>query len=1116
MTNKIKTHRFFMLVLTLGMAVVVTGIFESCKPRNKSSSLAAGEGDPYLFVGGSCQTSGRWVDAAIQQAEQIKAVINGLRNNPACTAMVNSMDSLVTTTADIGKGPGPDPKGAVAQMFAVSREITAISDYRRIKARYANNGPGTLPMEYNVNIDKMLTDRMFQITGLNQNISDAQDGTSSVRAVTGAEASAMSEAGLVVNQVIDMKARALQTASAGLDVATTVFNNLATDQSCLVGKTPAIGTMAIAGAKLLGAYVGADNGLSAKAGSAIAAYFRFIQNQKFSNAINAINETEFLMSISCLMETTSNNYCAVRDARYLQEDLIPKVGGLKSYWAREENVPDMMTGFKVINQDVPVVADWLRKVVTGVTPRRKSDADYYNSVMGSLNGLQQVLTTALTSIAETKYNFPKDDAQQRASILALARVIQGTFSSAGSKLDSSGTGSLPDFYVMASPDRKQLFDILGMDLPIECDPSKNIDQNKVKDPNTYLEAGGAYTPLASPQAILDRMEGNVKLVFDRMSMQVTAYVRNNLNIDQPNVATDFVTPSASGNASQRLRQIRSYLVSLLIRISNSVKNKTATTEDKSFARLFMDTITRIDRVLDAQLKIDADADQIINDGSLDQFIEDAKAKDSKYNGTGLALDGTGAPQDLKTSIAQKRAKYKDRYGPTGALATAEDKSLYAAMNIKFPGDTQPLSEWFIDQAAYLDYAVESAKKVNNPRIRADRSAQLALGDTPNDVPVMSARDQINTEIYGTLLNAAFDQFDMLRFREAFFINRISKAVYWDLSKQMVMMQQDYLNAQNNPEAIAAYKTKWSGTTQKLMIMMDNFVVDKINGLIPRDQQAAMIDQSKAVAMNQTNLTAMLVFKDPLLKQISRLKSIVEKGHTSDWQIYKDLVEDTIWNPHRAMWNPLKAFAYANLNDPKIRRVVGRSAPGEVLLRSADLVAKYGAQDYMVQPVIDFTDYFSGMIGRHVRPDLYWSPYQWTDKTYFKDDEFGSLATFRGLLCMQTLSFADPTPFAEVCKGANLQSVFEKRSNAPMTDSAASYIMSASVPTLDPDALSLDYDTWMAAYLENKPRNDFNARQFEGRRICAVYDHLRNNNIHMMKLRNISDRQISSALQQNLK
>lgn len=1108
MIKSIKKNRFFVLVFTLGLTTLLIGIMESCKPRKKGSSLESGEGDPYLFVGGSCQTSGRWVDAAIQQAEQIKSVINGLRSNANCKALVDGMDKLVTTTADIGRGPGADPKGAVAQMFAVSREITAISDYRRIKARYASDGPGQLPMEYNVNIDKMLTDRMFQITGLNQNISDAQDGTSPVKAVTGAQASAMSEAGLVVNQVIDMKARALQTASAGLDVATTVFDNLAADQSCLIGKTPAIGTMAIAGAKLLGAYVGADNGLSAKAGNAIAAYFRFIQTQKFTNAINDINETEFLMSISCLMETTSNNYCAVRDARYLQEDLVPKVGGLKSFWVHEENVPDMMTGFKVINQDVPVVADWLRKVVTGVTPRRKSDADYYNSVMGSLNGLQQVLTTALTAIAEARSNFPKEDIQQRTSVLTLASNIQSIFAAAVGKLDSSGTGSLPDFYLMASPYTKQLFDILGMDLPQECDPSKHVNQNEVKDSRTYLEAGGAYTPLASPQAILDRMESNVKLVFDRMSMQVTAYVRNNLNIDQPNVATDFVTPSATGNASQRLRQIRSYLVSLLIRISNSAKNKTATSEDKSFARLFMDTVTRIDRVLDAQLLIDKDADKIIDDGSLDRFLEQEKAKDSKYNGgTSLALDGSNPVQDLKTAIVQKRAKYKDRYS---AVGTAEDKTLYAAMNVVLPGDKQTMADWFVDQAAYLDYAVESAKKVNNPRIRADRNTQLALGDG----------DSVNTEIYGTLLNTAFDQFDMLRFREAFFINRISKAVYWDLSKQLVTMQQDYVKAQNNPAALATYKAKWSGTTQKLMIMMDNFVVDKINGLIPKDLQATMIDQSKATALNQTNLTAMLVFKDPLLKQINRLKSISEKGHTSDWAIYKDLVEETVWNPFRAMWNPVKAFAYANLNDPKIRRVVGRSAPGEVIIRTGDVFSKSGAanvaEDIFVQPVIDFTDYFSGMVGRHVRPDLYWSPYLWTDKTYFKDDEFGSLATFRGLLCMQTLSFADPTPFKDVCKGAVLQSVFEKRSTAQMTDNTANYIMAAPKSPLDPDALSLDYDAWMAEHLKNKSLNDFNARQFEGRRICAVYDHLRNNNIHMMKLRNMSDQQISSALQQNLK
>lgn len=1072
--------RRWMLAFTVAVTTLMT--LQACKPRKKSSLKGEGP-DPYLFIGGACQTSGRWVDAAIQQAEQIKSVITALRDDPKCKSMVNGMDALVANPGEVSDGSTANAKAAVAQMFGVGREINAISQYRRIRNRYAPPGSVGFENEYNVNIDKMLTDRMFQMIGLNTSTADATAPIAGA-AENPQQKSAMTEAGNVVEQVISMKARALRTASTGLDVATTVFNSLGDDEQCLIGKTPQIGSLAIAGAKLLGTYVGADAGLATKAGSAIAAYFKFATNKKFNNAIQGINETEFLLSISCLMETTSANYCAVRDARYLQEDLIPKVGGLKTMWNREENVPDMMTGFKVLNQDVPVVAEWLRKVVTGVIPRRTSDAAYYNSVMGSLNGLQQVLNFALTAIAEKRYNWPKEDAQQRVEILNLARNIQDIFQSAASKLDSSGTGSFPDFYGMASPQLRQLFDILGVEFPNECDPSKHKNQNEVKSPSVYLEAGGSYAPLASPKAILDRMEGNVKGIFDRMSLLVTAYVRNNLNIDQPNVATDFVAPSVTGNALQRIQQIRAYLVMLCTRIAKSVKDKTAKAEDKMFAKLFMDTIMRIDRVLDAQREILDDADKMFESGEFDRFLEDAK----KRKPISLALEDSAVSGDdqgtMFGKLPAKRAKFADRY--RGSLASPEDAAMMKAFEVILDGDNISMADWFIDEAAQLEVSIEVAKSKNNSRIRAAGNTSLGLNT-----------DNLDTSIYSILLNSAFDQFDMLRFREAFFINRISKAVYWDISKQLVTMQSDYAAAQNNPAAQAAYKQKWSGVTQKIAIMADNFVVDKINNLIPKDLQASMIDQSKAVAMNQSNLGALTLFKDPLLKRIGQLKSITE-GKTSDWAIQRDLVKNTIWNPYRT-FNRLIQF------DPKAFGVyIGASSATDPIAATVGRMYTAFTEDYY--------DGFVLGIGRMVRPDLYWSPHYWTDKTHYKDDEFGSLATFRGVLCAQTLALNDPLAFIDVCRGSVLQSVFEKTADSP-TDQIAQQILKTPKSTLDPDALSLSYDEWIGRHQKLHNLTTLEAKQFESRRICAVYDHLRNNNIHMMKLRNLGDAQIANTLGQ---
>lgn len=1082
-------HRKFLLVGVVALTSMLIVSIQACKPRKKDSSLQDGEvGEPQLFTGGACQTSGRWVDAAIAQAQQIKAVITQLRDAQGCKSLVDSIDQLVLNPESVGDGPGADPKGAVAQMFGIGREITAMSQYNRIQGKY-NSASAEQKGDF-ANIDKMMTDRMFQMMGLQTQLAEAPDVAPPKNPSTAT--SSIIEASQVIDQVINLKARALKTAAAGLDVATTVFNNLGDDQNCPM-KGPQVGTIAVAGAKLLGAYVGADAGLGSKAGSALTAYFKFLRNKKFNNALYSINQTEFMLSISCLVESTTTNYCSLRDAQYLLQDLIGKSGRLKPFWAREDNVPDMMTGFKVLNQDVPVVADWLRKVVTGVTPRRAADAAYYNSVMGSLNGLQQVLTTNLTSINQLITNRPPTDLAQRAAVFQLAVDIASAFQ--GYKIQD-----LPAFYDQVSPPLRQLFDILGIPFPAICDATKT-KQADLLSPEQYLQAGN-YAALSNPWVILRNMEGHVTGIFNQMSSAVAAYVRDNLNIDTPSVAADLVTPSASGNALERIQEIRHYLISLVARIRASQKAGTATQSDKSFVKIFVNTVTRIDHVVDVQREISKESDA--GEDNLDKFLEEELAKPD------LKLDGGSVVNPIVTL----RAQAKERY--TGAKATADDKLLVAALSEITsqellcenkqkkcePKDMKlvevPLSDWMYDSIAVSKLAYAKITSMRNPRLKAEPPKTLALNDPATGTE--PGKVESEKDSFARLLNTAFDEFDMLRFREAFFVNRIAKAVYWDLSTQLKAMQTEYVAAQKDPKALQAYKQKWSDTSIKLMTMADNFVVDRLNDLIPKDLQALVLDQSKATPLNFENLKALEIFKDPLIRHISGLKSVVE-GRTSDWEIQRDVVKNTVWNPMRAL-------VQTTIKDPKIRRVLERSNT------SGGMAALSFATDLYIGPIdIHSFDTWAGLIGRKVRPDLYWSPYFWTDKIHYKDDEFGSLATLRGLLCLQSMALNNPVAYEAVCKGAYLRSVFERPAmNAGPADAVANAVLkNPGKTTLDPDSLSLSYDEWLAEYKRTLKLTDPKSIAFQGRRICAVYDHLRNNNVHMMKLRNVTDIQLSSTL-----
>jgi hypothetical protein len=266
-------------------------------------------------------------------------------------------------------------------------------------------------------------------------------------------------------------------------------------------------------------------------------------------------------------------------------------------------------------------------------------------------------------------------------------------------------------------------------------------------------------------------------------------------------------------------------------------------------------------------------------------------------------------------LVAQRAEAKERY--TGAKATADDKRLAAALSeMKFENDTMSMADWMYDSIAVSKVAYAKIVKMKNPRLQAGNIPRFS--GQPSGLGLAGDLTANHTEadkdFYGKLLNIAFDEFDMLRFREAFFVNRIAKAVYWDLSSQLKVMQTDYAAAQKDPAKKAAYKAKWSNTSIKLLTMADNFVVDRLNNLVPKDLQASMLDQVKATMLHQSNMMALELFKDPLRRHISGLKSVVE-GHTSDWEIQRDLIHNTVWNP-------MRAIVQTAIKDPKARKAFG--------------------------------------------------------------------------------------------------------------------------------------------------------------------------------------------------
>ena len=114
-----------------------------------------------------------------------------------------------------------------------------------------------------------------------------------------------------------------------------------------------------------------------------------------------------------------------------------------------------------------------------------------------------------------------------------------------------------------------------------------------------------------------------------------------------------------------------------------------------------------------------------------------------------------------------------------------------------------------------------------------------------------------------------------------------------------------------------------------------------------------------------------------------------------------------------------------------------------------------------------------------------------------------MATLRATYCVQTLAFADPRVFEPYCKGAILYSAFEKPEDVEgRRGKSVEIINPASIDPLELQrngnvkltGMSLIYDDWINAYNKNFAMRQ-NIDYFQSARICALYDHLRSNQLY---------------------
>ncbi|MCX6126648.1 MAG: hypothetical protein NTV34_18095 [Proteobacteria bacterium] len=640
-------RKWYIFGSAIVLCAVFLAVFEACKPRVKRGKLASTEeGNFKALTGGVCSTSGQFTQQALANAKVVKDRIDSFMNNPDCTAVVRAVAEIPTGLAIAGapteESGGADTTGGMS-LFAMSEEIQALRRVSSGGAAYANMG--VKPEQ----VSSLMNQRLFQMIGVEQSpITEGADQNSvGIQRV-------QNDIKLALNQ----KTRILRAAGTAIDTVGNMFDGLAASTSCPINQPGMLGPIVMASVKILGSYAGADPGLAAKAAGALQKFMNYARTEYFRNALATLDQAELGLTISCLIETTANGYCSVRDNIALQKDVLET----------DKSTIANMRGYVIFSRELPILTKWLILLKSSQPTRVPGIIADQIANMTTPMIVQQKRFEIASNIENVRYNLDADVRTARTSVYQLAEGISGV-------LSGPVANGVPAFFDMRYNPKFRVFALLGLSVPE--DVTRSVQP---LDPEQYF-ANANYEQVGDALTALNTIQAKVSEMFATVSGQVATYLARNSNQDAPGVIAGFEQGPSVNSPSPRkvLVNIQNYMLDILKGINEDAKNDPSIAlSARPLKVVLIDTIKKIDKILEASdavrkgsEKLDAEADELLNRSrrtnlALDQaetakpFTVSPSEADKKLASLTTPIDGKGSSiADASIAYDQEIKENKD-------------------------------------------------------------------------------------------------------------------------------------------------------------------------------------------------------------------------------------------------------------------------------------------------------------------------------------------------------------------------------------------------------------------------------------------------------------------------
>ncbi len=545
------------------------------------------------FSGGMCESQGTWVQSALRQNQLIVDALSALQNDPDCKVLTQALAQApkmeqVKAQAD---GAASSSSEDLASSF---REISALDDFvspEKYKNLYSQ-------MSAHGQDPKQFQDAVFNVV-FNKSYEKLKDLTTSMD-ITAADSQRASvrNASPRLTSFLD---QSKQIANMSMATSQSILRAIPASKTCL-DKNPGIlpvifGAAAHTSAALVSG--GEVNGV----GEFTASLINFTRDMKYAKSLKGLALENYKNSVSCLVESTSENYCAMEDAENALEAM--RVGGmnttnsLQAMLARSATDPvaSPVAGLVIYMRDVPVVQAWLQKVLYGMNPRQSWQGSGKNDNWAAYLGFIQSVNSLQANFSDKEQLYYQDTAglSPEQKMGRVREIFNDTLF-----VIRDARGAPINFFTRSTQSELIPFTLLGIDLPKDFNmQTNNIETMWLK----WTQAG--LNGFDNPDRLLQTIKDNLGKLVERAQHEANQLFEKRMVVDPLNLITEAMRgPGVS--AYQSFLDQRAYYNNLVTKLQASVAQmegdpsmKTRQNLLKSHIPLLKDSIKRLDLVINA-------------------------------------------------------------------------------------------------------------------------------------------------------------------------------------------------------------------------------------------------------------------------------------------------------------------------------------------------------------------------------------------------------------------------------------------------------------------------------------------------------------------------------------